>query len=166
MRTVRRASGPSAAPARSRTSATNAWKRSQVIAVAQVGSLQEGVAPGALGIAALLAPPAAGLLAERDRLGHLRADLATALEAQDEQRLAAGRGVRERRLAGVEQAAVGREEARLGERPHRLGALLEAVEQHRGRLLEARRLLHAHPGLGDHAEDALGADQHPVGARA
>ena len=29
----------------------------------------------------------------------------------------------------------------------------------------ARALVHAHPGLGDHAEDPLGADQHPVGAR-
>ena len=86
------------------------------------------------------------------------------LEAQHEQRPALGGGLRERRLARVEQAAVRGVQAGLGERPHRAGARLEGVEQHAPGLLEAGRRLHAHPGLGDHPEDPLGPDQEAVGA--
>ena len=87
------------------------------------------------------------------------------LEAEHEQRLARRPGVGERRLGGVEQAAVGRVEARLRDLAHRGGAGREVVERDAARRLPARALLEPHPGLGDHAEDALGADQHPVGAR-
>ncbi len=68
-------------------------------------------------------------------------------------------------LAGVEQPAVGGLQARLGQRAHRRGALGEAREPQRGRGPEARPGPDPHPGLGDHAEDPLGADQHAVGAR-
>src|SRR5439155_6935043 len=43
-----------------------------------------------------------------------------------------------------------------------LAAALERVEADPGRRLEPRPLLQPHPGLGDHAEDALGADQKTV----
>ncbi len=139
-------------------------RRDQV--VAQVGGAQEGVAPGTLGLAALLARHAAVVGAQLEGARHPGLDrVARRLEAEHQQGLPVRRGAGEGGFAGVEQAAVGGVEARLGQRPHRLRPLLEAVEQQRGRLLEAGRLLHTHPGLGDHAEDALGADQHPVRAR-
>ncbi len=56
-------------------------------------------------------------------------------------------------------------ESGLRQRAHRLRAGIKRLEQNRRRLTETRRVLHPHPSLGDHAEDALGADQHPVGTR-
>ena len=44
-------------------------------------------------------------------------------------------------------------------------AVKEIGEAHRAAGPEARAVLHAHPRLGDDAEDALGADEQPVGAR-
>ncbi len=66
---------------------------------------------------------------------------------------------------GVEQAAVGRVQPRLRERAHALGADGERLEAHARRAPVGGPRLHAHPGLGDHAERALRAGEHPVGAR-
>ena len=140
--------------------------------VAQVGRLQERVAPGALGLAALAAP--AGRAPRRRGRRTARAPRASQassgwsrrLEAEHEQRLARPARRRSARprpgRAGGSSTGGGRDwaSARTAAAPS-----LEAVEQHAGRGLEARALLHAHPGLGDHAEHALRADQHPVRAR-
>ncbi len=70
-------------------------------------------------------------------------------------------------LETVEEAAVGRMEARLGDLPNRDCTGEEVVEPHPAGELEAGALSDPHPGFGDDAEDALGAEQHPVwrGAR-
>ncbi len=70
------------------------------------------------------------------------------------------------RLARLEQAAVGGIEARLGDVAHRVGAGIEVAEAHAGGGAEGRLLAQAHPGLGDDAQDAFGADEHAVGAGA
>ena len=64
--------------------------------------------------------------------------------------------------SGVEQAAVGGVQARLGDLAHRPGGGEEVVELDPAGGLELGPRPHPHPGLGDHAEDPLGADQHPV----
>ena len=69
-------------------------------------------------------------------------------------------------LERVEEAAVGRVEAGLGELADGLGAPLERVEADAAGELRGRPRAHADPGLGDHAERALRADQEPVGAGA
>ena len=66
-------------------------------------------------------------------------------------------------LRGVEQPAVGRVQARLGDRAGRGDAAGVVVEVHRAPALPARPVLQPHPGLGDHAEGALGAEEQPVG---
>jgi hypothetical protein len=76
------------------------------------------------------------------------------------------RGTGERRLPRIEQAAVRRVEAALPERPNRAGAGREIVERHGGGRLVGGPILETHPGLGDHPQDALRAEQHPVRARA
>ena len=71
------------------------------------------------------------------------------------------------RLARVDQPAVRRVQARTARaraRPRRPRANVSKRTRARGAVLGPR--LHAHPRLGDHAERALGAEQHPVGARA
>ena len=149
--------------------------------VAQVGRPQEGVAPGALGAAR-------GFFAERPRLaarprrcrrGPRRArarapSTGPARGRPTRSRARAGPGARPRRRSApvraasrrVEQAAVRGVEAGLGQGAHRLRARSKASNSTPADSRKRGRVLHAHPGLGDHAEDALGADQHPVRARA
>ena len=69
-------------------------------------------------------------------------------------------------LACFQQAAVGWIEPGLGDLAHRVGAGEEILEAHAGRGAERRLLAQAHPGLGDDAQNALGADEHPVRAGA
>ena len=78
------------------------------------------------------------------------------LEPEQEQRRPVGDAGRRGRLQGVEEAAVGREEAGLGDGPYRLGAGGERREVHTGRRLEPDAVLHPHPRLGDDAKGALG----------
>ena len=65
----------------------------------------------------------------------------------------------------VDQPAVARVQPGLRQRAHRLGALDERAERDAARSAEPRPRLHPHPRLGDHAEDPLGAQQHPVRRR-
>ena len=67
--------------------------------------------------------------------------------------------------SGIEQPAVRRVEARLRDHPRRLRAGGEALEEDRAGGLEAGPWANPHPGLGDHSQDALGAEDHAVGAR-
>ena len=96
--------------------------------VAQVGHLQEGVAPGvgravAAARARLVRELAAVVAAELGGAGHPGVERVVGrLEAEHEQRPALRRRAGERGLARVEQAAVGGVQPGLGERPHRLGA--------------------------------------------
>ena len=173
--------GPSAAAARSRTAATNSSKRSQVIAVSKVSARmpagdQRVAQVGRRRKASRQAPSdsprrsrclAAVVAAQLERPRHPGVDRVVGrLEAEHQQRAAVRGGAGQRRLAGVEQPAVRRVEAATGRarapppRPRSKPSNSTAAES-----LKRGRLLHAHPGLGDHAEDPLGADQHPVGAR-
>ena len=65
----------------------------------------------------------------------------------------------------IEQPAIARIESRLRECPHAGDGGEVIVELRGGRRAESRRHLHAHPGFGDHAERALGADDQPVRCR-
>src|SRR3954452_16397535 len=91
------------------------------------------------------------------------------LEAEHQQRPFA-RCAGDRGLGLVEQPAVRGLEAGLRQLAHRPRTGGEVAEMHARARAEARRPLDADPRLGDHTEDALGADQHPVragtGARA
>ena len=69
------------------------------------------------------------------------------------------------RLARFEEAEVRRVEAGLGDLAHCVGAGEEVPEAHAGGGAERRLLAEPHPGLGDDAEDAFGAEEHSVGAR-
>ena len=69
------------------------------------------------------------------------------------------------RLARIEQAAVGRKEAGLRDCANRLGAGNKIGKRDRRAGAKLRPILQAHPGLGDDAENPLGADEHAVGTR-
>ena len=88
------------------------------------------------------------------------------LEGEDDDRLPAVAEAIEIGLAGVEQPHVGGVEGRLANRAHRLGGLVDIVEQHRSAAAMGRPVLQPHPGFGDDAEGALGADHQTVGAGA
>jgi hypothetical protein len=88
------------------------------------------------------------------------------LEAEHEQGVGAIAGHRQAGLAGVEQAAVGRVQPGLGQSAHALSAGKETVEANARRAPVGGSRLHTHPGIDDHAERALRACEHPVGARA
>ena len=66
---------------------------------------------------------------------------------------------------GVDQAQVRRVQSRLRDRANSVGAGHEVIEGDGCAGPEPRPVLDAHPGLGDHAERALGADHQTVGAR-
>ncbi len=68
-------------------------------------------------------------------------------------------------LGGFEEAAVGRVEARLDDLADRLAGVAEALEADRRRRLPLGPRADPHPGVGDHAEDPLAAEQHPVRGR-
>ena len=87
-------------------------------------------------------------------------------ETEHEKGVAAVADAGEHGFQRVQQAAVGRVQARLRERPHAGHALGVVVETNRSRGAKARRILQPHPGLGDHAQRALRAQHHPVGCRA
>jgi hypothetical protein len=84
------------------------------------------------------------------------------LEGDDQDRHRAVTRARDQGLVVVEQAAVRRPEAGLGEVARRQPGIFEVVERDRGRGAEARPVLQAHPGAGDHAQGALRADEEPV----
>ncbi len=88
------------------------------------------------------------------------------LHPEDEHAPAAAGHARERRLARIEQPAVGRVQARLRDGADRTGRGLEVVEQDRGGRLVAGPLLQPHPCLGDHAQRALRSQEQSVGGRA
>ncbi len=140
--------------------------------VAQVRRAQEDLPPGAdrvlaIGRGAAPAPHRSPVVrGQLQRPVHPRLHgMIRRLEPEHEQR-AVLRSAGEGRLARVEQAAVRRVEAALPERADSLGTLREVPERDSGRRLVGRAVLQAHPRLRDHAEDALGADQHPIRARA
>ena len=90
------------------------------------------------------------------------------LEAEDHQVRLAGAGAGGPGLERVEQPAVGRVEPRLGDLADRACRGEEVVELDPAGGLEGGPRPDPDPGLGDRAEDSLGADQRPVrrGARA
>ena len=69
------------------------------------------------------------------------------------------------RLVRVQQAAVGRVEAGLGDRPAGGHRVLQALELGAQVGPVGRPVLESHPGLADHAQGAFGAEEEPVGAR-
>ena len=136
--------------------------------VAQVGRAQERFAPGAgsalAARAARLVPAPAAAAAELERPLQPRPDLVVGrLEAEHEEVGAAVAGQHHPRLAPVDQPAVGGIQPRLGDRAHRVRALLEGREAHRHRRPVDRLGLHAHPCLGDDAERPLRPEQQAVG---
>ena len=87
-------------------------------------------------------------------------------EPEHQQRFAGPRrGAGRLRLQSVEQAAVGRVEPGLGDLAHRPRRGREVVEADAAGGLVGRSLLKPHPGLGDQAEDPLGAEQGAVRRR-
>ncbi len=74
-------------------------------------------------------------------------------------------GSARRRFDAVDQAAGGGSEPALQEEPDRVGPRDEAVRDEGGAGPVLRAVLHPEPGLGDHSERALAAEQHPVRAR-
>ncbi len=105
--------------------------------------------------------------ADCQRAGHrLPHGMVGGLEAEHQQRRGAVAGHRHARFARVYQTAVGRRQTRLAECAHTLGTVEEALEAHARRGAVGRPRLHADPRLGDDAEDALRAGEHPVGADA
>jgi hypothetical protein len=84
------------------------------------------------------------------------------LEAQHEQRAGSVRAGGERRLGRVEQPARRGIQSRSGDLPHGVSAGAEGREADGGGGAVGGRPLDAQPGPGDHAEDALGTQQHPV----
>ena len=106
----------------------------------------------------------------------LRADLERALqrvidavvgrlEAEHQQRMLAVSRHRQPRLAPIDEPAVGRVQSRLAYRAHAIRAVGEARKADSHRATVGRPWLNADPRLRDHAERALRARQHPVGAR-
>ena len=88
------------------------------------------------------------------------------LERDEQERVALVVGAGELRLERIEQAAVGGVETRLRDRARGLGAAEKGGEAGRDRRPVRGPVLEAHPRLGDDAERALRAEQHPVGRRA
>ena len=112
--------------------------------------------------------------------GHLAAVVAAALgracdpgvervvgrfEGDQQQRPGAVAGAVVEGLARVEEPAVGGVEPGLGDRPAGGDRVLEALELGGQVGAVGRPVLEPHPGLGDDAEGALGAEEEPVGAR-
>ena len=133
--------------------------------VAQVGHAQERLAPGAgaragrrlVGLAAVRA-------AELERARELVLDgMVGGLEAEHEHGALAVARPALRGLQRVDEPAVGGPQTGLDHRAHRVGAGEERGEAHRAPRPVRRARLHAHPRLGDDAEDPLRAEQHPVG---
>ena len=141
--------------------------------VAQVGRLEEGVAPGALGLAALArrgspAPRRRGRAHSSSARVHPGVDRVVGrLEAEHEQRLPVRRGAGQRapRPGRAGGSSTGRGRTGRAPAPPRRPAS-KSSKATPADALKRGRVLHPHPRLGDHAEDALGADQHPVRARA
>jgi len=84
------------------------------------------------------------------------------LEAEDQEALLAGAGAGHAGLGRVEQAAVARIQAGLGDLADGSRGSEEVVELDPARGLELGPRADPHPGLGDRPEDALGAEQRPV----
>ncbi len=136
--------------------------------VAQVGHRQERLAPrGDRATLARLVGLAAVRAADLQRPLQAVADVVVGrLEAEHEQRVLAVAGARLLRLERIDEPAVRRMQPGLRHRTHRVGAAQEVAEAHRPRRAMRGLGLHPHPRLGDHAEDALAAEQHAVGRRA
>ena len=85
------------------------------------------------------------------------------LERDQEDRAAATRDLVEQALGGIEQAAVGGLQAGARQGAGRGDGVIEADELDRGASAKARARGDPHPGLGDDAERALGAEPEAVG---
>ncbi len=148
--------------------------------VALVGCVDEGVAPGPhrLGTAGLFAAAvddsylvftygAAAVAGDGDYLAHLLAlGEFRGLKTQHQDGVGAIRTQGVLRLAGVQQAAVGRPQLGLDDLPHRLAASLEGREGNGRGSPEAGPGLDAHPRLGDDAQRPFAAQHQAVGAGA
>ena len=86
-------------------------------------------------------------------------------EAEHEDRARAVAAAGEERLVVVQEPAVARVQARLGDRAGCLDGALEVGEGHGGAGRNEGRRLKPHPGLGDHAQRALRAAEQPVRRR-
>ena len=138
--------------------------------VADVGQADEGGPPGAGGVVPALSrrvrhpavvdtelepPPEVGLHA-----------VVGGFEAEQQQAGTAVPGIVDERLGGIDEPAGGREQPALAERARRPGAAGEVGEAHRGGGAKAGTRHHPQPGLGDHPQRPLGAEQEAVGAGA
>ena len=140
----------------------------------QVRRVHEGLAPR-LGarvatplVDAFLRPRrrAAVLEGERERAVDPRAHrLVRRLEGEEQHRAAVRRDAVEHRLARIEQAAVGRVQAALRDRPRRARPLEEAREPHARRRAEPRPRAHAHPRLGHDPERPLRPEHQAIRRR-
>src|SRR5215467_12548281 len=81
------------------------------------------------------------------------------LERDDQQAAGSVAGRAEQRLALVEQPAVRRPEATLGDSPRGARGILEALELERRRGSIAGSVLQPHPGLGYDTQRPFGSDQ-------
>ena len=137
--------------------------------LAHVPALDEGVAPACGRIAAaalLLRQPAAMVPAAFERARHPGVErVVGALEPQHQHRGRAVSRARPAHLVMVQQAQIGGIESCLRNGAHGLGPVHEMLELDRATVAEGRAVLKAHPGFGDDAERALGAEEEPVGAR-
>ena len=175
-------SATSASRTRDCTSATNASKRSHVIArlerlahdaagdqrVAQVRRLHERAAPGARAAAlarVLRRSPPWSAHSSSARSSHGDERVVGRLEAQHEQRRrrcaapvsAASPGSSSRQFDGYSPDC---DSARTASAP-----CVKSAKRTLADTLNSGRVLHAHPRPRDHAEDPLRPDQHPVGRR-
>ena len=116
-----------------------------------------GAGRGLVGLAAVRA-------AQLERARELVLDVVIGgLEAEHEDGPLAVAGIGLLRFQRVDEPAVGGPQAGLDNGAYRLGTGQEGGEAHRAPSAVRRARLHAHPRLGDDAEDPLRAQQHPVG---
>jgi hypothetical protein len=83
-------------------------------------------------------------------------------EREEQQRFAGIVGPRQPGLDRIEEPAVRGVQAGLGDGARGVDCAFERAEARRRRCAERRPVLQAHPRLGDHSEDALGAEQRAV----
>ena len=138
--------------------------------LAQIGRLDEGLAPGALSagpVVALVGLEFAFVVgAAFERAGEPGLDrMVGGFEVQHQEVEGAVARAGDLGLVAVHQAAVRGIEPGLGDRAHGGDRVLEGGEAHRAGGPVGGPVLKPHPGFGDDAEGALGADQQAVGAR-
>ena len=138
--------------------------------LAHVAALDEGVAPARRRVpaaASLLRQAAAVIPAAFERARHPGVErVVGALEPQHQHCGRAVARARPAHLVMVQQAQIGGIEPCLRDGAHSLRPVHEMLELDRAAVAEGRAVLKAHPGFGNDAERALGAEEEPVGARA